>query len=388
MAEPSSFLISELTGDENVLELQGRALPYRPIRFSGSMRAEFTWYPGNPNATIQMLGPQESPSTVNGMWKDRFIKSMTDGMPGLGIPPLPVLGQTGKAYHNGSLVIDVFDLVRLTDGFRRRGQLLEVFWDEHLRRGIMTKFDHTWLRREDVEWEMEFSWSNLGDPITPVGFGIDLSILDLINEIVAAINDLIDSIQELFNLIDSIKNAINSAIDAIQDAVNAITDLAKQAAALAMAPLEIAKGAMSCYETIKDQAQSIIDTVTSLPARAIRTAKDIAGVTEQEALQSEAWVRSVKQSSRKLRSLAAQRQQELSAQTINQPQAGSITTFQGQNLRDVSTKFFGTPDEWKRIGQHNNVQGSILPAGKTIIIPKLTRASQVGIFPKRPATGG
>src|SRR5262245_24990140 len=78
----SSFTIEELSTEDvrknRVVRLIGRALPYRPITFSGTMRHDITWYPGNPEATIQVLGAAEDPTTINGRWSDRWLGSEED----------------------------------------------------------------------------------------------------------------------------------------------------------------------------------------------------------------------------------------------------------------------------------------------------------------------
>ena len=76
---PSSFIIREITGLQRVLELQGRAMPYRGLKVGGDMRAEVTWYPGSPVGSLQILGPKEGETTIHGTWKDRFIMPSANG---------------------------------------------------------------------------------------------------------------------------------------------------------------------------------------------------------------------------------------------------------------------------------------------------------------------
>jgi hypothetical protein len=59
-------------------------------------------------------------------------------------------------------------IVQEVDGFRLRGQLLEVTWDEITRVGFLIEFNHNWLRREDVEWEMQFQWISRGESEVPL----------------------------------------------------------------------------------------------------------------------------------------------------------------------------------------------------------------------------
>jgi hypothetical protein len=306
------------------------------------------------------------------MWKDRFIKSQTDGVPEFGIPPMPVLGQQGSVVYNGSVVKDVQAAIIAADGFRRRGQLLEITWDEFVRHGFLTSFEAKLLRREDAEWEMEFTWISQGDKEIPVAFGFNLSALDIANELLGALQDLIAAVQGVFAIISSVQNAINNLIDTITEAITSIVDLTKQAVNLVMAPIDTAKSMMASFETIKDSCFSLIETVTSLPARAIRQVQDIGTEVQQDVLEAEAWVRRVKSSARALRSIASQRQDEIAADTVAQPAIATVTSREGTDLRTVSTQQYGTPFEWRRIAAYNKLKGSKPPIGKQIFIPRLS----------------
>jgi len=368
VSDPSAFGILELTGDKNHLLLYGRALPYRPLPFAGKMRAEFTRYPGNPIATIQMIGPDEGTTTINGMWKDRFIKTTSD----LGAP---VFGQPGIATYNGATVANVFDLVQLVDGFRRRGQLLEVGWDEIVRHGIIRTFTQRWLRREDVEWELEFEWASQGENELPVGFSVTPPIVDIINGIIDSVNELTDAIaiiQAAYSTIASWMNTISNALDAIQEAAGALVDLATQAVNGVLAPLALAKKLTSTVQTIIDKAKEIDDTIASLPARASRYVQDISSLTQAEALESERLNRQARRAARKTRAESARKRQEMQANSQEQRPLAVITAKEGQDLRDISREAYGTPDEWRRLMAYNGFITSKLTAGDQVIVPKLS----------------
>jgi hypothetical protein len=369
MGDASSLTIREIgspLGFVKYLSLAGRALPYRPVSFSGSMRAEFTWYPGNPIATVQVLGPQENATTINGMWKDRFIKTTTD----LG---LPVFGQTGVARFNGSLVPDVLTLVRIMEDFRRRGQLLEVKWDEITRHGIMTSFKSTWLRREDVEWEAEFQWISQGEAFVSSTFSLLGLFTDLVNAIMAAINALIalvNTIKGIFAWLASIANLINNLVDALVNLANSLVDLAKQVTDAVVSPFEAARNLVAGLESIKEAARQIDEVLSSIPARIQRVVDDLDEQKEADVYDAEALTRQARKAARKLRALAARKQEEVNASTINEPAPATITARQNQDLRDVSRVVYGTPNEWRNIAAYNGIRGSKLTAGAVVQIPK------------------
>lgn len=367
ISEPSAFLVTELTGSKHELELVGRALPYRPYSLEGRMRAEFTWYPGNPVSTVQMLGAEEAPTSITGTWKDRFIRQTND----LGIPILS--GGSAVASLDGSPIADVRSLVRVVDGFRLRGQLLEVRWDEQVRHGILTRFKHTWLRREDVEWEMEFQWISRGEPEQPIAFGINIPPLDIASEVSEAVTTLKEAAEAPFNLITSISSAIASNISTIEIAASAITQVARKAAATTSSPDEVTQAIASSFETIKRESQEINDTMETVPAKAMINTTNVGALGQGAALEAEDFKRGLKKSALALRNLAANRSQEL--QAGNTKQAGTVVfrARDPQDLRDVSTRFYGTPDEWRSLMLYNGLATSKLSAGQVIIVPTLNR---------------
>ena len=372
MGEPSSFSIIELTGPKNSLVLKGRALPYRPFTLAGGMRAEFVWYPGNPRASIQVLGSDEKGTTINGMWKDKFIKSFTDPIPLLGIPAIPVIGQPGIAEFNGQPLGDVFDIVRVVDGFRRRGQLIEVGWDAHIRQGILANFKHSWLRREDVEWEMEFMWASQGEPFTPISFGIAVPGLEIANELRAALREAQLRADAPFSVVASVQNRISDAFDELESAVATVRDISEKVVQGILGVIAGARLILAALETVKDEAGNVDDAVISLPARGLRNVPDITTLTQQEAVEAEVYSRQLRLSTHVLQTVAVLRGLELAQSTTNEEIVATFIARQGEDLRDVSTRFYGTPEEWKRIASFNGASGSGLDARQVVLVPKLT----------------
>lgn len=430
VSEPSSFVITELTGDSpNTLVLEGRALPYRPLPFSGKMRAEFTWYPGNPIGTVQVLGAEEGPTTINGMWKDRFLAAVDS----FGVPV--ITGRDAKATFNGNDVANVRDLSEIVDGFRLRGQLLEVGWDQFVRQGILVRFDSTWLRREDVEWEAEFQWINRGEPAQPVSFGVRIAAVDIANQVSNAVDSLKEALDAPFAFVSSVTNAVNNALDTLDRATTSLADIAARsvgvvtaplsstgrAATAVLSPLEVARSTLAALQTVKEEADTIASTFETLPARALRTSADLvaegvdltgvavvsstagtqgggvdtvstvqvgataapqttsqtetAGIdelTQEQALEADLTKRNVRGASRELRSIAVRRSQEVEADAIRVPNIRSFIAGADADLRMVATKFYGTSEEWKRILTYNSLTSSRLSAGQIILIPPLT----------------
>lgn len=148
LSEAPIVSIAEVTGDTRVIELAGRALPYQRVGWSGTTTHKLTFYPGNPEGTMQVLGPTEEPTTMSGMWKARFLPGQVQA---IGFPDLvPETTTTPEI------------LVAAFESLRRAGQRLEVQWGGIVREGILSRFSATWIRPQDVEWEAEFTWFSYG----------------------------------------------------------------------------------------------------------------------------------------------------------------------------------------------------------------------------------
>lgn len=366
MADPSSFTIRELTGDKRTLVLAGRALPYQPLTYEGKMRAEFTHYSGLPVATIQMLGAMEGPSTFNGMWKDRFLKSVTDA--GALNDPEAV------ALFNGVQVEDARALVDALDSIRLAGQLLEVTWDTIIRHGVLTAFRLTWARREDVEWSAEFTWSSRGETPSPVAIPATPAVDDLAARARTLFEQISDAARSTFQVSDFFASTIGGLLVRIDEAITVIEDGANGAAALILTPVEAGTRVLAAVQTIKDASVEVIATIESTPASAVRTVADVGELTFGQVLEAESFTWGLKESARDLRTLAAEEGDRLRHSTQQADVQASFTAREDMDLRQVSTLYFGNPDEWRRLAAYNGLQSSRLAAGQLVLIPRSTNS--------------
>jgi hypothetical protein len=388
VSSATSFTIRELTGQQRTLRLAGRALPYQGVAFSGRMRAEFTWYPGNPEATVQVFGAAEDETMVNGMWKDRFLSSVgPDGF---------VQQNTAIAQLDGVDLADVMELCKTVDDIRMNGQLLEVTWDEITRVGILIKFVQKWIRRQDVEWEMSFGWINRGEPSVPAVFAQSADLSDvrmqLANNVsaLATAAQLPSQIQVASNVAIGIGNSITSAQQAASNAADALAasvNAVQQSTDAATRIAGVLAGIQDTMDTLHDTISStppavgiVTPTLTPLASVGVailsQNAPSIATpLTVAQQLQYANFMRGLNRATKKVWREAARRQQDLLA-SLNPDIIGVFYARQDTDLRIVSTQFYGTPNEWQRIASFNNITtGSGLVAGQVVFVPILRQAA-------------
>lgn len=370
MSDPTSFTIKTTSAPLRSLELRGRALPYQPFELEGSMRAEFTWYPGNAVATTQMLGAQEKPTVVKGKWKDRFIRQTNDA----GIP----VTNTGQALLDGLAVADVFSLAQAVDEIRLAGQEVEVTWDSHIRRGILLRFRQTWTRREDLDWEMEFQWTSRGKEQSPVTLPANPQTQDFSAQASVAVERLRAALRPpAFSVVEEFTSKVSAAFEEIDDAALAVENAVRSSLDLALSPVEAAERGLAAAESMRVAASNIVAAVEQSPPLELIKRAVGASATEEslgDAIAADAWSREIKQSSVALQAVASAEADTLQAIARQESLIAVFVAKQPMDLRDVALKYYGTQEEWRRILVYNALESSRLTAGQHVLVPRITFA--------------
>ena len=364
MADASSFTITELTGEKRTLELKGRALPYQPFEMGAKMRAEFTWYPGNPSATIQVLGNQEKPSVVRGLWKDRFIKQSDSAG--------NTVQSTGIALLNNQPLADAKAVKDTVESIRIAAQEVEVKWDDEVRRGLITDFTWKYLRREDIEWECEFSWGNRGTPQVPVSMQTAPDTGDFFSQLSTKLDELKTAIDKKLQVVENFTTQVEVFVSQMDDAVLEIENAAKGVADSVLSPFEAAERTLAAAETVKNAASGVITVVESFPAQFIQKVVDVTQVSLSTALESADYTRDIKDRATELKTLSAEQSDVLKRQIRSEELLASFSARGPMDLRDVSQQYYNTPDEWRRLMLFNDLSSSRINAGTIILVPKLT----------------
>ena len=372
MGDTSSFVIQQInesgTAAGDKIELKGRALPYKPYSLKGKMRAEFTWYPGNAVASVQLLGASEDATTIKGKWKDRFIRSIDDDN--------NTVQPTAIALKNGQQVADAFALVEAVDAIRMAGKLVEVTWDGTIRHGILTSFNPIWQQREIVDWEIEFTWMSRGEAQSPPSFAPP----ETANTFASKLGDLVGKLQAavapLFNLVDDFETKLDEYVNAIIDASLEVSALADDTADLIFTPQNAIERALAAAESVRAAAASIQDLITSTPPRAMERIADPTTLGLGDVLGIDSWSRGVKDAARAIEVQASTDADTLRASARQEDLLATFVARAPTDLRTVSQIYYDTPDEWRRLLQFNALTSSALAIGQLVLVPKLESADR------------
>lgn len=377
----TSIVIQELEGEaQRRIVLRGRAMPYRGVGWEGEQKTKKTNYPGNPVATLQILGPIELPTTMDGMWKDRFIRGS-------------ILVGDGNGPDDGDLIDTAEKAVRFFEDLARAGRLLRVQWMGVVRTGILRRFLATFDRITDTKWECEWEWISRNDDAAPRAAEVPEvssdSLLDLLNKIediltlapdlaaafTASILDTIEAIREKCSLVvgllrvvetvvglpaavmGALKAAVGELVREVQELVRRCSDRASASAAAvelagatvtAAVPgtigLTLGPGGVSTEAAVKPSSSVAQTAAFGAYTRNLSASADALGFAAQRALQA-----------------TVDRQQP--------PTVQRVVVGEGETLYTLSVRFFGTPDFATFLAATNGLQTAAVPAGFELRIP-------------------
>ena len=406
------FTISELTGQQRVLVLTNRALPYQGMKFPGKMKVETTYYPGNPIATQQIIGSEEGETTITGIFNDRFIAGDNAG-------PHPDVAIT--SYDD---VSSIFGIISTIDDIRRQGQQLKVTWGQVTRIGVMTEFTPNWIRTVDVEWSMTFAWASQGEapaPNAPPPPNVSDAKAAMQSAIVR-VNDALQSLgvinppaqtplnpfqtasQNLADLYEqaasaiaapiSFVNAVNQYMANVYASVNNIASLSSQVTNFVSSNQQIALKIAALFAYVINQYSGIESELDSRPAVYYYNvdlppptppgpvALPIASITPAQMMLAESSARQTRKVARDGRLAAAVQRAQFAATSQPSVMLSVFVARDNTDLRRVATQFYGSPDNWRDLAAYNDLPNSGLGAGQLIFVPQTIPATSAQGIPQ------
>ena len=359
----SALTITEMGGQKRKITLTGRALPFRPISFGSEFRAEFTHYPGSPQATMQMLGPKEGTTSIKGFWHDRYIK--TDTVTLFDSSPATVTSEENAEWH---VVADVMELAMLFDDVCHSGQVITLAWDAYVRVGVMRKFTATPHRKEDIEWEAEFEWASQGQPEQVPRVSDELDTQGLTTGLYGLAQKLKVLVRTVTDPVASFQAQLNDSLADVEAAVQTVASTGQLLTNVATAPAEaLARigGTLTFMASAANNMKAICQhayEVATLSTDSVAALVMHAEESRQIAIQA----RETRDSATRSRSDVARYVPE-SADLL-----GTYLARGGEDLRAVARRYYGTPDAWRALAAFNGLATSQLTAGMELFIPRMT----------------
>jgi len=357
----SEITITETSGSDPItIVLRGRALPYRGMPTGTKQRVQTTWYQGNPKATQQILGTEFEDTTINGVWKAKFLRVQDSRLDvtAFGLGDATISGNLAEELSAGPNAAAI--LVTTFERLLARGNELRFEWGPVVRFGILSGFEPKWQREEDVEWSMDFDWNGRDQFVVGSGLlahpgrQLQQAVVDTDSSAVKIPTRIVEA---------PARSATFSQLGVIRDAAIGILSYTRLAASYATLPASVVQGALGQAVQIRDDVTILTGQMMDVPYTYLCLSDSVENV-----LSVESWRRDVGIQAETLAAKAQQEADQLESFTQN----GDFTTVivkQGQSLRHVALKYYGDPDAWTVIAEANHLSTSNVPAGTSVQVP-------------------
>lgn len=373
------LVITEINGLRRAVILRGRSLPRQPITFGGEMAVVIDYFAGNPVAYAQVIGPRYLPTEIGGEWCDVHLYEEENAPYLIGFPPISAAGKpppvganpivAGASFTSGGatagsqsafLARTIRDAMEL---IRRSGACLRVEWGSIVRYGFLTRAIFPHKREQDIGWEMEFQW--IGDTdAQPIAQSKQANVLGWLKAINALLQKILDALLTADYLTQQFFSSVTAPITKLINLANALAQTLTKMLSQLLNPFDI-------VASVKAAAIALKLACLELLALFDRSGGALRG---RDNASAQAFLQAAELEARRLfielAFLAAERERELDAFFTKQVQATHVVAG-GQNLRDISTLYYGRPESWTTIADFNGLAGSLPPKGKLLRIPKL-----------------
>lgn len=378
---PAPFVIEQVTGEERVVILKGRALPLSGAAWESELAVELTWYPGISTANSQVIGNREMPSTFRGRWSDKllFEASNTNGVQLLNFPAVTPAGLPTSGINGGSsfaaadsfpvasqearlakTVLDAVDLIK------REGQKVKVRWGSRVRYGFLTRVLDQPGRGNDIVWELDFKWTGRTNSL-PTRVAPKLNVLSTragLQRLLAALQAIWDK----FALVDTnFANRLAGAIAALFDTISQIINSLTGVASLRFAPASLLNTLKAFLQLIRAHVAALREAFAN--NRSLAQEKAEVGLPDATAI-AQIVHSQLRRQLAETAAFAAEQQRLVDEVSTSEIRATFVAKTR-TTLRDISVRFYQTPDNWPRIREFNQFTGSAVAPGTEVLIPKL-----------------
>ena len=341
---PEGFIIEELDNLNNTvkttIKLAGNYMPKIPFTFGGEQRIKKDFYSGHSEPVMQILGTMESDMEIRGDLKDRRYKKQ-------------------KFFGISTEIQELIDAIRI------RGNLCRFRLGEWQRYGFIEKTEFDMRKLSDLSYRIGLSIVGFNAPknakflerTREVPFGISDKLLAEAEKFQKKFTTIPKSVPvSIGDLINELTNAVATAIKLVTDFVDtvfSVIDDIKKAIARAKG---LIKHVMNKLREYRNRIGGIqhFDPNLSLASRYINASFYTAAIASAYSLGS-----------------LMNRFRAQFSNLANDFPLGRHLVRVGDTLQKISTKFYGTPDNWVEVQDFNKLTTTALVTGDILDIPRL-----------------
>jgi hypothetical protein len=340
-----TMTLAERTGDKRTLVLSGRAMPFRPVAFPATTRRSRTSYQGNPDATIQMFGPDYQPIRMRGSWRDWWLTGTTATLDYVPIRTVAKLLQTVRSLWLA-------------------GQELDLVWDEERYRVVLADFAPTYQFNDFVDWEMTFDVVGFGLTEATAGYLPAFDVASAATSLLAGISSFLSSAQAALRKIQALRAQVTGYLDRIDRLRSQLENVITTVADVALSPLTLAS---RLIQTVTDLTQvyaaiqRVADMTNAAVAAVTGSASELVRAYTGRAELSGA----ARTAARDARQTTAAARRQISPRVLK-----VVVSRQEVDLRRVAAEVYGDQEGWQTIAAYNGLSGSTAPPGRWVLVPE------------------
>lgn len=337
------------TGEKFVFSTDNFAMPRGPWVYGIKLRTVRRDLPGSEEPVEQVLGWNYTPFTIQGVWDDR---------------------------HGGADY--AMTTRRAFEALVKRGRPIRLMTEELAIMGMITDLQITRIRKDLIGYAFTFSpharyeketvrqdaspsLKVTSDPRTSVKKA--RSGLEAVQAEQARARDangsavqqklktgvfaeIDDHLSDLAELIGQAENTVEKEILKAEDAANALNRGAQIMASVKTVVFSLLNRTRSIAATVDFASETIVDTMNF-----------------------ESWQRGVSASARMLAVTCGLAENDFKLRAQPKPKR-LHRTRPGETLYAISTRYYGTPHQWRKILKHNRLSSIILEGGELLEIPE------------------
>lgn len=349
---------------------KNRNIPFKPWNFGVELRTVRTDYPGADDPTEQVLGPNFTPFTLNGVWDDKYNpQSRLDpnNADDLAILRAPV-GSLARLALGGYAELEQLAFENMV----RRGNPVRITFEQLTIQGLITGVEFSY----EKEWRIGYSFTFSPHHRQPGGaFSISRSPRTVLNstQLRNEANDIVNTALEVHTRVPVNRltgNLFNAADTLLEEWVTQIAGI----------DLSIEKRQLNPEQEANASLLRLAANFFSLSTTAVNLISLLESLDSTEAMDFEAgigqldydvWARGLQDVARAMVVSSQRASSEL--QQRAQPNALALYSPQaGESLYSISNRFYRTPHNWRLIATRNGLNSLILAGTELLVIPEVT----------------
>lgn len=330
---------------EDAIKLVGSFMPHAPFTYGGELRQVTDYYPGNREPVVQVLGTKETDVVIKGRFYSKRFKD-------------------DAYYAVPKAMVDNLEALRL------RGELLMLSLGEWRRYGFLTKSNFPLKNLGDIDYELTFLIVGFTLPKTSqvvkgkqtIPFTVNKALINqAVTELANYRNAPTDTPTNLLTILNDGVNTISAAVTSVTSYVDDVISTAEDVTRSynrALGAIRYAGLALQQFRrrlaSLSNSAFIMTESTFTMPTKYLISSHF--GETISATLTLSAFIESLRKRFLEL------------AQSLPLARHAVRT---GETLQSISIKWYGTPNEWKRIYDHNRLTTTVLVVSTVLEIPRL-----------------